>query len=98
MKCSRFTQSFVQQYARQEYAALRLRTLAPPGGQPEAVCMVAVQSGGGGGRVLGTLDVRPPASAAGRQPKGPPEVRGRPASRSMGRVSLGRRTGSTRRW
>lgn len=72
MKCSRFTQSFVKQYARQEYAALRQRILAPAGVQPEAVCLVAIQ---GSGALLGTLDVRPPACAAGRQTKGVPEVR-----------------------
>ena len=69
---SRFTQSFQKVFASQEYRSLRRRVQAPLGGLAEAVCLVAVPSDRGG--VVGTLDLRPPASAAGSHPKGVPKV------------------------
>ena len=69
---SRFTQSFKKGFASQEYRSLRRRVEAPLGGLPEAVCLVAVPPDGGG--VVGTLDLRPPACAAGSHPKGVPKV------------------------
>ena len=69
---SRFTQSFKKGFASQEYRSLRRRVEAPLGGLPEAVCLVAVPPDGDG--VVGTLDLRPPACAAGSHPKGVPKV------------------------
>ncbi len=69
---SRFTQNFKKGFVSQEYRSLLRRTEAPIGGLPEAICLVAVSPDG---RVAGTLDLRPPACAADRQPKGVPKVR-----------------------
>ena len=74
---SRFTQNFKKGFASQEYRSLLRRTEAPVGGLPEAVCLVAVSSLDDGGGVAGSLDLRPPACAADRQPKGVPKVRRR---------------------
>ena len=68
---SRFTQNFKKGFVSQEYRSLLRRTEAPVGGLPEAICLVAVSPDG---RVAGTLDLRPPACAADRQPKGVPKV------------------------
>ena len=69
---SRFTQNFKKGFASQEYRSLLRRTEAPIGGLPEAVCLVAVSPDHAG--IAGTLDLRPPACAADRQPKGVPKV------------------------
>ena len=70
---SRFTQNFKKGFASQEYRGLLSRTEAPLGGLPEAVCLVAVSPDSD--EVVGTLDLRPPACAGGRHPKGVPKVR-----------------------
>ena len=77
---SRFTQNFKKGFASQEYRSLLRRVEAPVGGLPEAVCLVAVPSDCGD--VVGSLDLRPPACAAGSHPKGVPKVQHRPCSLS----------------
>ncbi|KAK9806910.1 hypothetical protein WJX72_007215 [[Myrmecia] bisecta] len=71
---SRFVKSFMKQFAEGEVASLRRRTQLGPNSPPECVCLVAVQPDpAGNSQVVGTMDVRPPASQGGRHPMGVPE-------------------------
>jgi len=60
-----------RQIARDEFSGLVRRTAQlPNSGHPKAVCLVALSEEGS---VLGSLDIRPPATLTGKQPKGVPQ-------------------------
>eukprot|EP00884_Botryococcus_braunii_P003917 jgi/Botrbrau1/13526/Bobra.0347s0010.2 len=69
----RYIDSFKKTFREQETRSLMLRTSPGTAGVPECVCLVAVEEADGQERVLGSLDMRPPASAGGRQPVGVPQ-------------------------
>jgi ribosomal protein S18 acetylase RimI-like enzyme len=68
---SRFAESFKRQFASQEADSLQHRT-APRGGRaPQCDCLVAVEAGGGGA-VVGCIDIRVPQAATGLPASGVP--------------------------
>mmetsp|Transcript_22370 Transcript_22370/g.62020 ORF Transcript_22370/g.62020 Transcript_22370/m.62020 type:complete len:314 (+) Transcript_22370:393-1334(+) len=68
---SRYVETFKKQFMQQELQSLKSRVTAGASGFPECMCFVAIESssgeeeGEGHGKVVGTLDIRPPAGLVG---------------------------------
>ena len=76
----RFQETFIRQFAQKEARSLIMRTRKLRDyTAPKIVCLVAVLPYSdprtkNRGNVVGTVDIRPPCSVRGEQPKGVPEV------------------------